>query len=307
MLRSPALPRCLSAASRPALSAAHRPPSAFARAASSTGAKSKPKKKKKKSNHYVNHDLGEMEQHSLCDAMRYVLPTRLRPPIDSSRVIRAFEVGYAPDSPKYELHIKLRTLRDGAVVRNRLLLPHPVRTSLRVCVICPDGSETAREALEAGAAVAGGASVFESIKAGKIEFDRCVAHPEAVAEMQKAGVARILGPKRLMPSVKDRTITKDVVRLVKDLVSSAEYRERRGVVRLAVGQLGFTPQEMRRNIKAVTDSVKKDIQQLSDRITKEVHEVVLSSTHGPGLSLSGEYRSRSGVAPEQLIELGSAE
>jgi large subunit ribosomal protein L1 len=222
-------------------------------------------------------------------------------------VIRAFEVGYGPASPKYELHIKLRTLRDGAVVRNRLLLPHPVRTSLRVCVICPDDSDTAKQALEAGAAVAGSESVFESIKAGKIEFDRCVAHPDAVAEMQRAGVARILGPKRLMPSVKDRTVTKDVVRLVKDLVSSAEYRERRGVVRLAVGQLGFSPEEMRRNIKAVTDSVKRDIQQLGDRITKEIHEIVLSSTHGPGLSLSGEYRSRAGVSPEELIELDSVE
>jgi large subunit ribosomal protein L1 len=180
-----------------------------------------------------------------------------------------------------------------------------VRTSLRVCVICPDGSETAQKALEAGAVVAGGESVFESIKAGKIEFDRCVAHPDAVAEMQRAGVARILGPKRLMPSVKDRTITKDVVKLVKDLVSSAEYRERRGVVRLAVGQLGFSPEEMRQNIKAVTESVKRDIAQLSDRITKEIHEVVLSSTHGPGLSLSGEFQSRGGVAPDQLIELDS--
>ena len=75
--RSPALPRCLSAASRSALSAPRLPPHVFhARtAASASGAKSKAKKKKKKSNHYVNHDLGEMEQHSLCDAMRYV--TRL--------------------------------------------------------------------------------------------------------------------------------------------------------------------------------------------------------------------------------------
>ena len=121
-----------------------------------------------------------------------------------------------------------------------------MRTSLRVCVICPDGSETVPgRPSTPGAALAGGASVFESIKAGKIEFDLCVAHPDAVAEMQRAGVARILGPKRLMPSVKDRTITKDVVKLVKDLVSSAEYRERRGVVRLEGGvQLGFSPEEM---------------------------------------------------------------
>jgi hypothetical protein len=43
---------------------------------------------------------------------------------------------------------------------------------------------------------------------------------------------------------------------------------------MAVGQLGFTPEEMQRNVKAFMDALKKDIAQMSDRIGKEIHEVV---------------------------------
>src|ERR1700753_2481590 len=70
--RSPALSRCLSVAFRPTLAALYpTQPILLARtAATSSGARSKAKKKKKNklSNHYVSHDLSEMEQHSLCDA-----------------------------------------------------------------------------------------------------------------------------------------------------------------------------------------------------------------------------------------------
>jgi large subunit ribosomal protein L1 len=55
--------------------------------------------------------LKDAEQFSLCDAMRY---------------IRAFEVGRPPTSVKYEMHLKLKSLKNGPVVRNRLRLPHPV-------------------------------------------------------------------------------------------------------------------------------------------------------------------------------------
>jgi len=84
---------------------------------------------------------------------------------------------------------------------------------------------------------------------------------------------------------------KDVSTSVKDMVGASEYRERMGVIRMSVGQLGFTPEEVQRNIKAFIDALKKDIAGLSDRTAKEIHEVVLSSTNGPGMSLTGEMRS----------------
>ncbi|EKG18956.1 Ribosomal protein L1 [Macrophomina phaseolina MS6] len=217
------------------------------------------KKKKKTRTTYVTPDLKDAEQFALLDAIRY---------------IRAFEVGQNPTSPKYELHVKLRTLKNGPVVRNRLRLPHPVKTDLRICVIAPRDSKPGQDAIAAGAAVVGEEEVFEAVKEGRIDFDRCLCHVDSLQKMNKAGLGRILGPKGLMPSAKTGTVVKDAGAAVKEMVGGAEYRERMGVVRMAIGQLGFTPEELQRNIKFFMNSIKKDIAQLSDRISKDIHEVV---------------------------------
>jgi large subunit ribosomal protein L1 len=214
--------------------------------------------------------------------------------------IQAFEVGYPPSSPKYEAHLKLRTLKNGPVVRNRLRLPHPVKTDLRIAVICPADSKHAEAARKAGASLVGEDEIFNAVKEGKIEFDRCVCQTDSMQKLQKAGVARVLGPRGLMPSPKTGSVAKDVATLVRDMVGGSEYRERDGVVRMAVGQLGFSPEEVKRNIKAFVENVKKDISGLSDRINKELHEVVLSSTHSPGFSLNGEFKSAGSVSEQDV-------
>lgn len=170
--------------------------------------------------------------------------------------------------------MKLRTQKNGPVVRNRLRLPHPVNTQLRIAVICPPGSKHAKQAQQSGAVLAGDNVIFDAVKDGRIEFDRLICHVDSLQALSKAGVARILGPRGLMPSAKLGTVVKDVGTSVKDLVGGSEYRERLGVVRMAIGQLGFTPDEMQRNIRAFMDNVKKDCAQLSDRMAKEIHEVV---------------------------------
>ena len=199
------------------------------------------------------------------------------------------------------MHIKLKSLKNGPVIRNRLRLPHPVKTDLRICVICPPDSKYAETARAAGAALVGEDEIFEAVKDGRIEFDRILCQTDSLAKMNKAGLGRILGPRGLMPSTKLGTVVKDPGLVMKDLIGGAEYRERLGVIRMAVGQLGFTPEEMQRNIKIFIEALKKDIAQLSDRIHKEVVEVVLSSTHGPGFTLSGEFQNpESNITPQEL-------
>ena len=244
-----------------------------------------------------------------CDAVRVSLThplSSLPYPIVHSNVIslnsylKAAEVGRAPTSSKYELHVRLRTPKNGAVVRNRLRLPHPVKTSQRICVICPADSTHAQAALDAGASVVGEQEVFDAVKDGRIEFERCICHQDSLSKLAASGVARILGPRGLMPNAKMGTVVKDVGATVRDMAGGSEYRERLGVVRMAVGQLGFTPEEVQRNVRAFLESVKRDIAGLSDRISKDIHEVVISSTHGPGLSLSGEFRNANSIPPEDL-------
>lgn len=77
-----------------------------------------------------------------------------------------------------------------------------------------------------------------------------------------------------MPSAKTGTVVKDVANSVKDMVGGSEYREKLGVIRLAIGQLGFTPEQMQQNIKEFMGSLKRDLAGLSDKISKEIHEVV---------------------------------
>ncbi|OQO15084.1 hypothetical protein B0A48_00466 [Cryoendolithus antarcticus] len=245
-------------------------------------------KKRKGRTTYSTPDLKNAIQFSLVDAMRY---------------LRAAEVGVSPTVSKYELHIKLKTPKNGAVVRNRMRLPHPVKTDLRICVIAPPDSAAGKAAKAAGASLVGEEHVFDMIREGKIDFERCICHTDSLAKLSKSGVARILGPRGLMPSAKTNTVVKDVSTSVKDMVGASEYRERAGVIRMAIGQLGFTPEEMQRNIRAFVEALKKDMAGLSDRTAKEIHEVVLSSTHGPGLSLSGEFRSAESVPTADLSPL----
>lgn len=143
--------------------------------------------------------------------------------------------------------------------------------------------------------------MFEAVKAGRIDFDRCLCQTDSLQKLNKAGLGRVLGPKGLMPSAKTGTVVKDPATAVGQMVGAAEYRERLGVLRIAIGQLGFTPEEMQRNIKAFVGSVKKDMAQLSDKISKDIAEIVLSSTHGPGFSLNGDFRNaNSTITPREL-------
>jgi large subunit ribosomal protein L1 len=194
------------------------------------------------------------------------------------RYIRAFEVGRNPSSSKYEVHVRLRSLKNGPAVRNRLRLPHPVKTDIRICVIADPDSKAAAEARSEGAVLVGEQDVFEQIKQNMINFDRCLCHIDSLPKLNSAGLGRILGPKGLMPSTKTGTVVTNVGASVRNLVGGSEYREKMGVVRMAVGQLGFTPEELQRNIKAFMDAVKKDMAQMSGRIAKEVHEVVSQIT-----------------------------
>lgn len=217
--------------------------------------------------------------------------------------IRAFEVGRNPTSCKYDLAVRLRTVKNGPVVRNRLRLPHAVDTSLRICVICPPDSPVAAQARSAGATLVGEETVFDVVKEGRIEFDRCICHVDSAEKLNKAALGRILGPKGLMPSLKTGTITKDISETVKGLVGGSAYKEKLGVIRCAVGQLGFTPEEMQRNVRAFVGSIKKDMASLSDRIAKDIHEVVLSSTNAPGFSLNGDFRSPTSPPTSDLAVL----
>lgn len=218
-----------------------------------------------------------------------------------SRILRAYEVGQPPASIKYDLAINLKTARNGPVVKSSLRLPHPVGTDWRIAVICKEGSEVAAAAAAAGAVAVGEASLFEEIRKENINFDRLLCHEGSEKALQKASLGRILGPKGLMPSARMKTVVTDVGKAIRDTAGSADYRERMGVVRLAVGQLGHTPEQLKANISAVLAKIKLECAEISEESHKEVHDVVLSTTNGPAVSLSGKLVNEDEtVTAEQL-------
>lgn len=248
--------------------------------------KSQPKSDRKGAREFQQKNLKDMEQYALCDAMRYVdLSATLGVKLAAISVrfsdfgphysyIRALEVGHEPTVSKYEVHIRMRTRKDGPVIRNMMRFPHAVQTESRICVICPPDSKQAKEALAAGAVLVGEQEVFDAVKAGKIEFDRCLAHPDSLPALNKAALGRVLGPRGLMPSVKTGTVVEDVASRVEMLRGGTVYRERDAVIRLPIGQLGFSPEQLRDNLRTTIEHIKKDAAGLNDRINKEIYEVV---------------------------------
>ncbi|KAK6071004.1 ribosomal protein L1p/L10e family protein [Seiridium cupressi] len=240
--------------------------------------KLKRRRKQQRFKEYKYATPSREEQYSLCDAMRY---------------LRAAEVGRPPSSVTYEVSLKIRSTKNGPVIRNRVRFPYPVKNDTRIAVVCPEGSGAMHDARSGGAVAFGQESLFEMIKAqsNNLPFNRLICHVDSVQALNKAGLGRLLGPKGLMPSLKTNTITKSVKTLMHEMVGAEQYREKIGVVRMPIGNILFTPKQLSENVKAIVSQVKADLTALEDRtnINKDLIEVVLTSTNGPGFTLNGGF------------------
>ena len=163
------------------------------------------------------------------------------------------------------------------MIKSQIRLPHSVKTDLRIAVICPPGSSAATAARAAGAVLVGEEEVFDVVKSGKYNFDRVLAHPDSVPKMGKAGLGKILGPRGLMPSAKLGTVVTSLGNAVRTMLGASMYRERVAVVNMAIGQLKFTPEQLRDNLSAFVGKIRKDAAELIQDgvpVTKEIAEVV---------------------------------
>ena len=140
-------------------------------------------------------------------------------------------------------------------VRGVVAMPAGTGKSVRVAVICKEDKEAA--AKEAGADMVGANEIIEEIKAGKINFDVCIATPDMMGAIGQ--VARVLGPKGLMPNPKLGTVTADVATAVKNAKSGqVEFRvEKAGIIHAGVGKLSFTKDDLVKNVKALVSAVLK--------------------------------------------------
>ncbi len=167
------------------------------------------------------------------------------------------------------------------MIRGVCALPHGTGKTVRVAVLAQ--GEKADEAKAAGADIVGAENLVDSILSGKIDFDRCIATPDM---MGLAGrVARVLGPKGLMPNPKLGTVTTDVAGAVKKAkAGEVQYRvEKNGIVHAGIGKASFSEEQIYDNAKTFIDAIlKAKPQSLKGNYLKKIS---LSSTMGVGVKV----------------------
>ncbi|MBN1382202.1 MAG: 50S ribosomal protein L1 [Deltaproteobacteria bacterium] len=167
------------------------------------------------------------------------------------------------------------------MVRGSVALPNGLGKTVRVLVFAKGDKE--KEALEAGADVAGSDELIEKIKGGWLEFDRVIATPDMMGSVGKIG--KILGPRGLMPNPKVGTVTFDVGRTVQELkAGKVEFRvEKAGIVHSPVGKVSFGPEKLQENIMSVIEAIVK-LKPSSSKGTY-LRSISLSTTMGPGVKV----------------------
>lgn len=145
--------------------------------------------------------------------------------------------------------------KSDQLVRGSVVLPAGTGKTVRVAVFCQGAK--AEEAKAAGADIVGFDDLAASVKGGTIDFDVCIATPDAMKVVGQLG--QILGPRGLMPNPKVGTVTMDVTTAVKNAkAGQVQYRtDKAGIVMCTIGRASFTVDQLQQNISALIEALNK--------------------------------------------------
>ncbi len=179
------------------------------------------------------------------------------------------------------------------MVRGALVLPHGIGKSVRVAVLAK--GDKAKDAEAAGADVTGAEDLIEKIQGGWMEFDKMIATPDMMIALSK--VAKILGPRGLMPNPKLGTVTMDVTKAVKEQkLGKVEYRtEKTGIIHIVIGRKSFGPQKLKENFDVLASALMKAKPPTSKG--SYLKNITLSTTMSPGIAMdTAEVLASGGLA-----------
>ena len=167
------------------------------------------------------------------------------------------------------------------MVRGVCNLPNGTGRTARVAVFAKDAK--ADEARAAGADIVGADDLVEKIQAGEMDFDRVIATPDMMPLVGR--VARVLGPKGMMPNPKVGTVTMDVTKAVSDAKGGAvEFRvEKAGVIHAGVGKASFSEDKLAENVTAFLTAIQKARPAGAKGVF--VKKIALTSTMGPSVRI----------------------
>jgi large subunit ribosomal protein L1 len=165
------------------------------------------------------------------------------------------------------------------VVRGNVVLPHGTGKKVRVLVFCK--GELEKAATGAGADYVGAEELVTKIQGGWMDFDQVIATPDMMPLVGR--IARVLGPRGLMPSPKAGTVTMNVAQVIKELkAGKIAFRvDKGGNVHAPVGKVSFTAEQLVENATTLIEAVVKAKPPTSKGVY--VRSITMAGTMSPGV------------------------
>lgn len=217
--------------------------------------------------------VGTGKSYSLTDAISTV--KKLPAPKFTPTVTLSFRLGVDPR-------------KSDQMVRGSVSLPHGTGKNVRVVVFAQGAA--AEAAIAAGAEHVGYEDLIKKVQEGFVDFDSAIATPDAMAEVRK--IARVLGPRGLMPNPKTGTVTDDVAKAVKEVKAGRiDYKlDKNGNVSGAIGKASFDEKQLEDNARAFLESVARA--KPPSAKGNFIQAVTLAATMLPGLPLEAAAYSK---------------
>ena len=181
-----------------------------------------------------------------------------------------------------DVNVGIDPSKGEQVVRGSLVLPHGRGKQVKVLVFAK--GEYADQAKKAGADYVGSEDLVEKINGGWMDFNFAVATPDLMGLVGK--LAKILGPRGLLPNKKLGTVTFDVASVVADLKRGQLFfkNDKNGIVHFSIGKVSFDENKLYDNLVAFIKSLSSAKPASSKG--KFLKKVTVSSTMGPGFAIS---------------------
>lgn len=165
------------------------------------------------------------------------------------------------------------------MVRGTVNLPHGTGKTARVVVFAV--GEKAEEASAAGADLVGSDDLIEKIQGGFLDFDAAIATPDQMAKVGR--IARVLGPRGLMPNPKTGTVTPDVTKAISDIKGGKiNFRvDKQANLHFIIGKASFDQKQLAENYGAAVDEILRA--KPSSSKGRYIKKVTMTTTTGPGI------------------------
>ena len=203
-------------------------------------------------------------------------------PIDAIKILKENKYAKFNETLDVAINLGIDPNKTDQGIRGVTNLPKGTGKSIKIAVLTKGDKQT--EAKEAGADLVGENELIESIASGKIAFDLLIASPDMMPSVGK--VAKILGPKGLMPNPKLGTVTQDIATAVKNAkTGQVQFKnDKTGIVHAGIGKMNFDDNDLLENLKFFYSSINKSKPESVKG--SFIKKVTIASTMGVGLEIN---------------------